>query len=158
MEMTTENTSWTTVEKIAAVVRPFCQAEGFELVDVTCTTRNREKIIRLSMDKSGGITLADCVYISRQLGDLMDVQLEDLGSYRLEVSSPGPKRPLNTKADFKRFTGHKIKIFTHEPVEGRKKFTGILEKTTDDSVIIAVDDKRIEIADLGISKAMLAGQ
>jgi ribosome maturation factor RimP len=109
------------------------------------------------LDKPGGITLADCVYISRQLGDLMDVQIENIGSYRLEVSSPGPNRPLNTKKDFHRFKGEKVKIWTNELIENQKKFIGILEIVNNDSVVILIDKKRVEISDHVISKAKLAG-
>ncbi len=136
---------------------PLCQAENFDLVHIEYCPGS-ENIVRIYVDKPGGITLNDCAYLSRQLGDLIDVHLEELGRYRLEISSPGPNRPLNKKEDFLRFTGKKIRIETHEPIEGQKKFTGILEQTNHDSVVIAVDGKRVEIADLMISKAMLAGQ
>ena len=145
------------VEKIHQVVSPLCRAENFELVQIEYCP-GRENIIRIYMDKPGGITLNDCAYISRQLGDLFDVHLEEIGRYRLEISSPGPHRPLNKKEDFYRFVGKRIKIELHEPLEGQKRFTGILETTNDDSVIIAVDGRRVEIADPMISKAMLAGQ
>jgi len=148
----------TLVGEIRAVALPLCQAENFELVHIEYHTGDREKMVRVYIDKPGGITLDDCAYVSRQLGDLIDIHVERIGSYRLEVSSPGSKRPLNTKEDFHRFAGERIKIETYEPVDGRKKFTGIIEKINDDSVVIAVDDKKVEIADLLISKAMLAGQ
>ncbi len=144
--------------KIRAVALPLCQAEGLELVHIEISPGDKEKMIRVYIDKPGGIMLEDCVSVSRQLGDLIDINLARIGSYRLEVSSPGPNRPLTQKEDFHRFTGNRIKIETYEAVEGQKKFTGILEKTNDDSVVIAVDDKKVEIADLLISKAMLAGQ
>jgi ribosome maturation factor RimP len=144
--------------KIRAVALPLCQGENLELVQVACRTGEKEKLVRVYIDKPGGISMDDCVHLSRQLGDLIDIHIERIGSYRLEVSSPGPNRPLNNKADFHRFTGEKIKIETYEAVEGQKKITGILEKTNDDSVVIAVDGKNVEIADLMISKAMLAGQ
>lgn len=145
------------VDRIKDVAEPLCLAENFELVHIEYATSTREKIVRIYMDKPGGITMEDCVYISRQLGDLIDVHIEEIGSYRLEVSSPGPNRPLNKKEDFHRFTGKKIKIETLDLVEGQKKFTGILEKTNDDSVVIAIDGKKVEIADLMISNARLAG-
>ncbi|MFH2060827.1 MAG: ribosome maturation factor RimP [Pseudomonadota bacterium] len=146
------------VEKIKQVAQPFCQAENFELVHVEYVTNNRENIIRLFMDKPGGITLDDCVYVSRQLGDLIDVQVEGIDKYRLEVSSPGPNRPLNKKEDYYRFKGERIKLETNELIENKKKFTGILEIVNDDSVVIAVDGKQVEIKDHAISKAILAGQ
>ncbi|MEH0022442.1 MAG: ribosome maturation factor RimP [Desulfobacter sp.] len=146
------------VRRVEGVATPLFRAENFELVHIECITSNREKIVRLYMDKSGGVTLDDCVTVSRQLGDLIDVHIEDIGSYRLEVSSPGPNRPLSKREDFIRFTGERIKVETHEPINGQRKFTGILEKTNDDSVVIAVDGNEVEITGLMISKAMLAGQ
>ncbi|MDD9302822.1 MAG: ribosome maturation factor RimP [Desulfobacter sp.] len=145
-------------DRIYAVAQPLCRAEGLELVHIECVTSNRDKIVRLYMDKSSGVTMNDCVTVSRQLGDLIDVHIEDIGSYRLEVSSPGPNRPLSNKEDFIRFAGQRVRIETHDSVSGQKKFTGILEKTNDDSVVIAVDGKTLEIAAINITKAMLAGQ
>ena len=147
-----------TEQQVHDVAAPLFKAENFELIHIECATSNREKIVRLYMDKSGGVTLDDCVAVSRQLGDLIDIHIEDIGSYRLEVSSPGPNRPLKTKDDFIRFEGERIKLETHVPVSGQKKFTGILEKTNDDSVMIAVDGNTLEIAGTDIIKAMLAGQ
>ena len=145
------------IEKIKEVAQPLCQAENFELVHLDMVNSDRESIVRLFLDKPGGIRLDDCIYISRQLGDLIDVHIENIGSYRLEVSSPGPNRPLNKKEDFHRFKGERVKIKTNELIENQKKFTGILEIINDDSVVIAVDGKRVEISDHVISKAMLAG-
>jgi ribosome maturation factor RimP len=146
------------VKEIKKIAQPLCLAENFEIVHLDHVQSDRETIFRLFLDKPGGITLDDCAYISRQLGDLIDVQIENMGSYRLEVSSPGPKRPLNKKEDFHRFKGERVKIETKELIENKKKFTGILETINDDSVVIAVDGKRLEISDHVISKAMLAGQ
>ena len=146
------------IERIKDVVLPLCQAENFEIVHLEYAKGDPENIVRLFLDKTGGITLEDCVYVSRQLGDLIDVHIEDVGSYRLEVSSPGPNRPLNKKEDFLRFKGERVKIQTNELIENKKKFTGILEIINDDSVVIAVDGKKVEIKDHAISKAILAGQ
>lgn len=148
----------TIIEKVRQVAMPLCTAEKFELVHLEFTGGQKDTLVRVYLDKPGGITLDDCVYISRQLGDLIDVHVEELDSYRLEVSSPGPNRPLNNKNDFIRFKGERVKIETCEPIGERKKFTGIIEMTTDDSVVIEVDGNRIEISDHLIGKANLAGQ
>ncbi len=145
------------IELIEKVAQPLCQAENFELVHLDIIKSNKEKIVRLFLDKQGGITLADCVRVSRQLGDLLDIQIENIGKYRLEVSSPGPNRPLNTKNDFHRFKGERVKIWTKELIENQKKFVGILETINDDSVVILMDKKTIEISDHVISRAKLAG-
>lgn len=146
------------IEKLRQVTLPLCQSENFELVHLEVVAGNRETIVRLYLDKPGGITLDDCVCVSRQLGDLIDVHVEELGRYRLEVSSPGPNRRLNKKRDFIRFKGERIKIETTQLIKDKKKFTGILEMINDDSVVVQVDGDRIEISDHLIHKAMLAGQ
>lgn len=145
-------------KRVAQVALPLCEAENYELVHVECFGRNRETIVRVFVDKPGGITLDDCVGISRQLGDLIEVHIEKMGSYRLEVSSPGPNRPLNMKEDFYRFAGRRVKIETHETIGGKKKFIGVLEKVTDDCVLLDVDGEKLELSDSQIRKAMLAGE
>jgi ribosome maturation factor RimP len=145
-------------QQIQAVAEPLIDSMGLALVHVECVVHNRQKFVRIYMDKPNGVGLEDCVAVSRELGDLIDIHIEDIGPYRLEVSSPGPNRPLKTKADFIRFQGERIKIETHDVVEGRRKFTGILEKTNDDSVTIAVDGKSFDVSGSNIMRAILAGQ
>lgn len=146
------------VDQVAQVTEPLCLAENFELVHVEQAAWNKEILIRVYVDKPGGITLDDCVYISRQLGDLLDVHIPELGKYRLEVSSPGPNRPLKKKDDFHRFQGARIKVETRMPIDGRLKFTGVLETVQGDAVVIKVDNERVDIPDSLIRKATLAGQ
>jgi len=146
------------VSLITQVADDLCRGEGFELVHVEMVTWNRQTIIRIYADKPGGITLDDCADISRQLGDLLDVQLPDMGGYRLEISSPGPYRPLKKKQDFHRFKGSQIKVETRTSIQGRKRFTGMLEQILEDAVIIEVDGERVEIPDQQIEKANLAGR
>jgi ribosome maturation factor RimP len=143
---------------ITQVADDLCRGEGFELVHVEMVTWNRQTIIRIYADKPGGINLDECADISRQLGDLLDVQLPDMGSYRLEISSPGPHRPLKKKQDFHRFKGSLIKIETRASIQGRKRFTGILQQVQEDAVVIEVDGERVEIPDQQIDKANLAGR
>lgn len=143
--------------RIMEVAQPLCLSENFELVQVECVFGKTGTTIRVYLDKPGGITIDDCVNVSRQLGDLMDVHIDDLGAYRLEVSSPGPNRPLNKLEDFVRFKGAKVRIEIDEPLDNRKKFTGILKDVNDDSVVIAYDGKEISIHNKQICKAILAG-
>ncbi len=146
------------VNQVTQVAEDMFQGEGFELVHVEMVTWNRQTILRVYADKPGGITLDECAGISRQLGDLLDVHLPDMGSYRLEISSPGPHRPLKKKQDFHRFKGSCIRIETKTPIQGRRKFTGILEQILEEAVVIEIDGERVEIPDLQIDKANLAGR
>ena len=144
------------VEKIERVVEPLCLAEDIELVHSECVGGNGTMVIRIFIDKPGGITIDDCVNMSRQIGDLIDVYMEDMGPYRLEVSSPGPERPLKKKGDFLKFTGNKVRVETFELIDGRKKFTGILKSFSNDVAGLSINGKTIGIPHGQIKKARLA--
>ena len=83
------------IGRIEALAEPLCESEGLELVHVEYQREAGGRILRLYIDRSGGVSLDDCVSVSRQLNDLLDVKLEDIGPYTLEVTSPGPERPLS---------------------------------------------------------------
>ncbi len=144
------------VEKIERVVEPLCLAEDIELVHSECIGGSGAVVIRIFIDKTGGVTIDDCVNMSRQIGDLIDVYMEDIGPYRLEVSSPGPERPLKKKGDFLKFTGNKVRVETFELIDGRKNFTGILKSFSNDVAGLSIDGKTIEIPHGQIKKARLA--
>jgi len=141
---------------IEEVAEPLCLAEGFELVHVERLSDRGGMLVRIYLDKPGGITIDDCVHMTRQLGDLIDVHLEDIDSYRLEISSPGLKRPLKKAADFERFKGKKVKIETVEPIDGRKRFTGILNGIQNGRVEVVVNKNTIAFQFEQISKSRLA--
>ncbi len=143
---------------VRKIAEPLCFSENIELVHLVCVAGRPETLIRVYLDKPGGITIDDCAHISRQLGDLIDIEIDHLGPYRLEVSSPGVNRPLTKHADFVRFCGERVKIEIDEPIENQKKFTGILESVTDDSIVVACDGKQVRIQSKQICKAKLAGQ
>lgn len=145
------------VERLRAVTEPLCQAENMELVHIECLPDRRGPLLRIYLDKPGGITLDDCAYMSRQLGDLIDIQLEDLESYRLEVSSPGVDRPLSKEADFMRFKGSRVRIETRDPIDGRRRFTGLLKGMSGNRVTLEVDNQVVDVPFEMISRARLKG-
>lgn len=144
--------------RIEELLEPLCASEDFEMVHVECLPGKGELIIRVYLDKKGGISIDDCVYMSRQFGDLMDVYLDDLGPHRLEVSSPGPKRPLKKREDFERFLGERVKIEVQNPVHDRRKMTGTIKNADRDTVTVNVDKTDITLRFEEIKKARLAGQ
>ena len=81
-------------------------------------------VVRLFIEKEGGVTLKECATVSRELGYLMEIKEIIEHPYNLEVSSPGLDRPLKTEKDFQRFTGKKVTIKTTEPLGGRRNFKG----------------------------------
>ena len=131
--------------KVAELAGPLCAAEGVELIQVEYRRERGGRTLRLYIDRAGGVTLDDCSTVSRQLSDLLDVYLENEMAYSLEVSSPGPDRPLVGNEDFVRFKGNKAKIQTLQPIEGQKNFTGVLEGLTEDRVNLHVDGNTVMI-------------
>lgn len=144
--------------RIQELSEPVCAFEDFELIHIECLPARGDLLIRVYLDKKGGISIDDCVYMSRQLGDLMDVYLDDIGAHRLEVSSPGPKRPLKKREDFERFLGERVKIEFQNPVQDRSKMTGIIKDTDKDTVTVNVDKTEITVRFEEIKKARLAGR
>jgi len=131
--------------RVTELAEPLCEAEGVELVMVEYRRERGGRTLRLYIDRPGGVRLDDCTTISRQMSDLLDVYLEHEVSYSLEVSSPGPDRPLVRNEDFVRFKGNKAKIRTLQPIEGQKNFTGILQGLSEDRVNLRVDGNTVMI-------------
>ena len=133
------------IARVKDVLDPLCSAEGMELVHIECQREAGGRILRLYIDSPGGVTLDDCINISRQSSDLLDVFLEDAGPYNLEVSSPGPNRPLGKKGDFERFKGKRVTIKSAFPVEGKKKISGILLGISENMVSLSTGDRTLAI-------------
>ena len=105
---------------------------GLEVVEVELRGGGKARMLRIFIDKPGGVTHEDCANLSREVGTILDV--EDAvpgGSYMLEVSSPGLDRKLSRAADFERFKGSRVKLMTREPVNGNRHFEGRLESFED---------------------------
>jgi len=145
------------VAEIFELVDPHCRYDGIELVHVEFQGEPGGKILRLYIDKPGGVSLDDCVHLSRSLGDLLDVNLDDIGPYRLEVTSPGPNRPVSKREDFERFKGHAIKLKTIRPQEGRRNFSGVLMGIDEDRVKLSMGDHTLTLPFESILKANLKG-
>jgi ribosome maturation factor RimP len=104
--------------------------------------------MRLVIDSPEGVSLATCERVTRHLGDL----LLETG---LEVSSPGPQRPLTKPEHFRRFIGRKARVRTHEEHGGRKSFTGELVGASDDEVTVAADTGVVSIPYSEINRSNL---
>jgi ribosome maturation factor RimP len=94
--------------------------------------------LRLFIDHPKGVDLALCERVTRQLGDLLE-------QYSLEVSSPGPARPLVKPDHFRRFVGRRVRVRTRSDHDGRRSFTGVLVGASDDEVTVAADDGVVSI-------------
>jgi ribosome maturation factor RimP len=143
------------IKQVEALADPLCDSEGLELVHVEYQREPGGRILRLYIDRAGGVTLDDCANVSRQLNDLLDVYLNDIGSYNLEVTSPGPERPLSRLQDYKRFKGRKAKIKTWQPVNDQKNFTGIILGVAAEQIKLSLNEKTVVIPFGDISRARL---
>jgi len=99
-------------------------------------------ILRVYMDRPGGVSLDDCQRVSEQLGDHLDVEEVIDHPYSLEVSSAGLDRPLTQEEDFLRFAGKAARISTHEPLEGQRNFRGRLAGMAEGAVLVDLADGR----------------
>ncbi len=138
----------TVTEKVKEIAERLAFSLGMQLVDIEYKREGRQMVLRLYIDKSGGITLDDCAEVSRELSAVLDV--EDLipDKYTLEVSSPGLNRPLKTESDYVNYRGRLIKVKTFEPLadnEGnrRKTFLGTLTGFVDGIVMIQLTEGQI---------------
>ncbi len=145
-----------TISQTRDLLDPLCESEGIELVHLEFQREAVGRILRLYIDKPGGVTLDDCIHISRQSSDMLDVYLEDMGPYNLEVSSPGQNRPLGKKQDFDRFKGNRVSIKTALSIGGKKKINGILLGISEDVVRVSIDDQIVAIPYHEIITARLA--
>ena len=125
---------------------------GYELVDVQAS--NGGRLLRLFIDKPGGVTLEDCAAISRHLTRVLAV--EGIDYERLEVSSPGLDRPLRKASDFVRFAGQRAEIRMRTPdVSGRRKFVGVLRGAESGRVSVELEGQTVALALDDVDRARL---
>ena len=142
-------------QSVSELIEPGLLADGLELVDVEFKKEGKNWILRIYIDREGGVTLADCQKVSRLAGDLIEVEEVIEPVYTLEVSSPGLNRVLKKEKDFLKYSGKKIYVQCHAPMDGRKKFTGILTGFIDQSIHLEVDGQHYTIPLNLVAKANL---
>jgi ribosome maturation factor RimP len=116
------------IDQVREVVERVAVSGGLEVVEVELKGSGKARMLRIFIDKPGGVTHEDCANLSREVGTILDV--EDIvpgDSYVLEISSPGLDRKLVRSADYERFTGSRVKLTTRNPVNGSRHFEGRLE-------------------------------
>lgn len=143
------------IQEVQEVIDPILQAQGLELVDLEYQREAQGWVLRLYVDREGGITVADCAEVSGEIGALLEVRDLITNPYILEVSSPGLTRPLKKPADYNKYQKRLVKIKTFEPLEGRKKFQGILLGMEDEKVCVETEGRIFKIPLHGIAKANL---
>jgi ribosome maturation factor RimP len=143
------------VKQVESLIEPILEQMGYELVDVEYVSSFGRWVLRLFVDKEGGVTVGDCARISEELGDLIDVKEFIRHPYNLEVSSPGLDRPLRREKDLFRALGKRVKVRMAVPLEGRRNFTGILLRHGDGILHLEVDGREVALSWAGVAKANL---
>ena len=137
---------------VQAKVEPAVAGMGYELVDVQAS--NGGRLLRVFIDKPGGVTVDDCAAVSRQLSRVLPVEGVDYEN--LEVSSPGLDRPLRKPEDFTRFAGQKAEVRMRTPdATGRRKFVGVLRGEAQGSVSIQLEGQTVQLALQDMERAKL---
>ncbi len=137
--------------RVKAIAERVAQYEGLEVVEVEWRGSGRG-VLRIFVDKPGGVLLDDCAEVSRQVSTILDA--EDVvpgGAYHLEVSSPGLDRKLLKPADYQRFAGRRVKVKLKAPLDGRQQFTGVLGDPTEDGFALELtpaETVRLQFADV----------
>lgn len=126
--------------KTEELIQPILDRMGFELVDVEYVKEGQEFYLRAYIDKPGGITIDDCVAVSREMNELLDEMDYIAGTYTFEVSSPGLGRPLKKEKDYVRSMGKELEIRTYKAIDKQKEFYGILTAYDQDTVTIVTED------------------
>ena len=122
------------LERIRQIAERVANSEGLELVDVEFLGRGPRAVVRIFIDKAGGITVDDCQTVSQQVGTILDVEDFINRSYTLEVSSPGLDRKLVKPADYRQFAGKLVKLVLRGSGHGPRRFQGRLLGMEEDKV------------------------
>jgi len=127
------------VQRITEIGEEAAMGTGIEIAEVQLRGAGRARLLRVYIDKPGGVTHGDCELISRKMGDLLDERDAVPGeSYTLEVSSPGVERQLSKPRDFERVVGQKIRLSVRDPIEGQARFEGRLAQFASDTLEVEI--------------------
>jgi ribosome maturation factor RimP len=113
-------------EAIGKIIERITSREGLELVHWETLGPRNNFVLRIYIDKPGGVNHGDCELVSNQVGTLLDVEDLIAEHYTLEVSSPGVERGLYKVEDYRRFAGNRVRLRTAEPIDGQRNFRGTL--------------------------------
>ena len=142
-------------EHLTNLIEPIIEGLGYACVGIEYHPHPRHGLLRIYIDSPNGILVDDCSKVSHQVSGVLDVEDPIQGNYQLEVSSPGTDRPFFYLHQFEQFIGSTVMVNLYQPIAGRKKITGIIEKVVDNIVTLREEDKVFEVVFEAMSKARL---
>ena len=132
------------VDRISEVVSPILWALGLELVEVVCVGQGTRSVVRVYIDKPGGVTVEDCGRAHLAIGPALDVADPFPHAYMLEVSSPGLDRAFRRIQDYRRALGKPVSVKLRQPIDGQWRVAGVLTVVNEQGITIEVNDQRSE--------------
>lgn len=129
--------------------------DAMELVDMHYRNEGGRWVLRLFIDKAGGVNLDDCQAVSDKVGAFLDASDVMTHHYTLEVSSPGVDRVLKKDKDFERFTGHRVALRLRAPLEGRRRYQGFLKGLEGQTLVLENDGAVVRLERAGVEEARL---
>lgn len=140
-------------QKWQAIVGKVLDGTAFEFVGAECSGGGKHTVLRIFVDKPGGITIDDIAHISRELSVILDIEEPIKGEYTLEVSSPGLQRPLFTPAQFQAQVGQKVSLRSRSMLNNRQNFKGVLSKADEEGVELECEGQVYSFSYTDIDKA-----
>jgi ribosome maturation factor RimP len=143
-------------KKVVEIIQPVIENMGMDLEDTELMKMGRKVLLKVFIDKEGGVSLHDCEQVSREIEAQLDVEDPIPYSYTLEVSSPGLDRPLKKPRDFKRFCGKKARVITTTPIDKQTFFIGeIIAADENEIKLLLPKEKEVTLRYSDISRAKL---
>ena len=141
-------------DALMRLLEPPIEALGYELVDIEFAREGRGGVLRIFIDRpasesDAAVTVDDCARVSHSVSEVLEINDPIKGHYTLEVSSPGFDRILRTRAHFERFAGERIFAELKLPMDGRRRFAGVLKSVLDDAIVVEVDGGQHAIREAG---------
>lgn len=142
-------------ELILKLAGQVAEGQGVEVIGVNLLGSWNRMLLRVTIDKDGGVTLDDCEKFSRNLGSLLEIEDPVQSAYTLEVSSPGLDRPLTTLKDFEGNIGRLVRVITKEKIDNQNFFLGRIIGVAGNIIRLSIDKEEREIFFENISRARL---
>jgi ribosome maturation factor RimP len=146
------------VSVLTELIEPVIKAMGYQLWGIEYLGQGKHSVLRVYLDKAGGVNIEDCALASRQISSLLDVEDPIKSEYTLEVSSPGLDRMLFSLEQFQEYAGYHAKIRLTESFEGQRNFTGQIKTVENNEVVLIIGDEELILPYELIEKANLISQ
>jgi ribosome maturation factor RimP len=143
--------------EVEPLVRPVVEASGLELDEVALVREHGRRILRVVIDRDGGVDLDTIAEVAEKISRRLDLEGYAPGPYELEVGSAGIERPLRKAGQFRRAVGERVRVKTHAPLEGSRAHEGALVAADDEALTVDVagSERRIPIADVASARTVV---